>query len=157
MTKEELLNITLKQLKESLKTSPECFHLEDPGAGLSPGVTNGSFTGPTIIWRYRVELGGKMIPDPNNAARTIIITYSPALKQLSCHIYFREVNNINSAIMAEAQISVQYEIPFFNKSYRMFNSLKGRLIQRKRDKDNMEYLKKLNSIFPTTFDDDLLK
>jgi hypothetical protein len=157
VTKEELLNITLKQLNESLRVSPECFHLEDPESGLSPGLSNNSFTGPTIIWKYRVELAGRVVPDPNNAARTIIMTYSPALKSLSCHIYFREVNGINSAMMADAQISVLYDFPSFNESYRRFMKLKKKLVQRKRDKESMEYLKKLNSIFPTTFDDDLLK
>lgn len=163
MTKEQLLNITLKQLKESLKTSPECFLLEDPELKLPTGTNSGfgnsssNILGPTILWRFRVELGGKLIPDPNNATRSIIVTYTPALKQLSCHIYFREVNNINSAIMADAQATVQYEVPFFNESYRRFMSLRKKLIQRSRDKENSEFLKKLNNIFPTTGDDGLLK
>lgn len=154
MTKEDLLNVTLKQLEESFRCSPECFQLEDPELKTKNSST---FTGPTIIWKFRVDIGGTYYPDPNNASRTIIVTYTSAFKQMSCHIFFREVNSIGSAFTSDTEVTVQYNIPLLNESYRRFMRLKKKLIKKRRDKENMEYLNKLSSIFPTTFDDDLLK
>lgn len=157
MTKEELVYITLKQLSESLKTTPENFRLEDP----SLGNTNGSFPGPTIIWQFRIEIEeNKFIPDPHNAVKTIIVTYNKLSRQLQCYIYNREVNNLNHAIMAEAQAVVTYNEwipPFLYRSYREFTKLRQGLLKRRNDKEYLDYMRRLNNIFPTTGDDELFK
>jgi hypothetical protein len=152
MTKEELIYITLKQLKESFDTCPECLNIEEPGTS-----SNSSHMGPTIIWKFRVVVDGLTIPDPNNSNRTIIVTYNSMAKQLTVSIYFREINNLNHAVMADATATVKYsEWPWLHKSYRKFQSLREKLLRRQKEKENLEYLKKLSSIFPGTFEDDLL-
>ena len=157
MTKEELVHITIKQLIESLKTSPENFRLENP----APGLIGGSFPGPTIVWQFKYQIeDNKYIPDPLNSTKTIIVTYNTTARQLSCHIYNREVNNLNHAMMADTQVVIQYPLftpLFFFRTYREFSNLKKSLIKRKNDKEFMDYMKKLRQIFPTTHDDDLLK
>ncbi len=150
MTKDELVLITLKQLEESFKNSPECFHLDDSEIGQT------NYPGPTIIWKFRVELDGKTIQDPNNATRTVIVTYNNMAKQLTTYIFFREVNNISNTIMADAVATTKYsEWPWLHKSYRKFNNLRKALLQKHREQENIEYIKKLSSIFPSTFEDDL--
>ena len=156
MNKEELVHITLKQLSESLKITPENFRFEDSSLGHS----SGNFTGPTIIWQFKVQLEDKFIPDPLNSTKTIIVMYSKMSKQLSCHIYNREVNNLNHAIMPDTQVIIQYhdQAPaYLYRTYRQFISLKKSLIQKKNDKDFIDYMKKLTQIFPTAHDDDLFK
>lgn len=156
MTKEELIHITLKQLSESYRLTPENFRLEDPELG----QTQGNFPGPTIIWQFRIQMkDGQIIQDPNNTCKTIIVTYNRIAKQLSCHIYFREVNSVNSAIMPESQVVIQLSefMPYLNRTYRQFMELRGILIQARKEKDFVDYLQKLNKIFPSTHEDDLFK
>lgn len=157
MTKEELVHVTLKQLSESLKTTPENFRLEDP----STGSTNGSFPGPTIIWQFRVEVEeNKFIPDPLNSVKTIIVTYNKLARQIQCYIYNREVNNLNHAMMAEAQATVTFNEwipPFLHRTHRQFMKLRKELLKRRHDKEFMDYMKRLNGIFPATHEDDIFK
>lgn len=159
MTKEELIHITLRQLSESLKTSPENFRLED--ISVAPVTGNSSFPGPTIIWQFKVRVDeDKYLPDPLNSVKTIIVTYNKMAKQLQCYIYNREVNNVNHAIMAEAQAMVQYNefFPaFFNRTYRQFMTLRQSLINRRNEKEYADYLRRLNGIFPATHEDELFR
>lgn len=157
MTKEELIHITLKQLSESLIVSPENFRLEDP----SLGSTNGSFPGPTIIWQFRVKIEeDKYINDPLNSVKTIIVTFNRIANQLECHIFNREVNSLNSAMMAEAVSKItynQYLSPSFYRTYRQFMSLRNGLVKRKAEKEAIDYMKRLSGIFPGTHEDELFK
>lgn len=155
MTKEEQIHITLKSLSESLKLSPENFKLEDPE--IAP--PNGSYGGPTIVWQFKVKTReNEYITDPLNATRTIIVTYNKIAKQLSCYIFFREVNSITHAIMADSQVTFQcLEIPYFNRTYRQFMAIRKQLIVRHREKEFLNYMKKLNDIFPATHEDELFK
>jgi hypothetical protein len=157
MTKEELVHITLKQLSESLVTSPDNFRLEDP----SLGQTQGSFPGPTLIWQFRVQIEeNKFIQDPLNSVKTIIVTYNKMAKQLQCYIYNREVNNLNHAMMAEAQVVIAYHDfvpPIFYRTYRQFISIRKTLLKRRMEKEYLDYMRRLNGIFPATHEDDLFK
>ena len=110
------------------------------------------------MWRFRVTVDGQNIQDPNNAARTIVLTYNNIVKKLTANIFFRDVINVNSAIMTDATATAVYcEAPWVHKSYRRFMKLRKQLLIIYREKENIEYLKKLSSIFPTTFDEDLFK
>lgn len=157
MTKEELVHITLRQLIESLKNQPDNFRLEDP----SVGSTNGTFPGPTIIWQFRFKLEeDKFILDPLNSVKTIIVTYNKMAKQLQCYIYNREVNSLNHAVMADAQATITYNEwlhPIFFRTYRQFSSLRKSLLRIKSEKEYLDYMKKLNNIFPATHEEDIFK
>jgi hypothetical protein len=155
VTKEELVHITLKQLAESFKSSPENFRLEDSELG----PVNGSFPGPTIIWQFKVKVKeNEYIQDPLNATRTIIVTFNSMAKQLSCLIYFREVNSIGSAIAPDTQATVQCcEFPILHRTYRQFRHIRKLLVTRRREKEFMDYMKKLNNIFPAIHEDELFK
>lgn len=155
MTKEELVHITLKQLSESLKISPDNFRLED----ITVGPVSGSFNGPTIVWQFKVQLKeGQYIQDPHNANRTIIVTFNNLTKQLSCSIYFREVNTYNNSIMPDSQAVVQcFEYPILNRTYRQFMKIRKQLIEQRHEKEYHDYMRKLNNIFPTTHDEELFK
>ncbi len=153
MTKTDIICATIDQLLDSIKRSPECFLIEDQE------LNNLSVIAMTaIIWRFRIEIDGNNIPDPNNAARTIIISYNNLNKTITSNIIFRDVSNIHNNIMVDASASVSCgDWPWLNKAYRKFRKLRKKLIQLKKDKDNLEYLSKLHTIFPTAFDNDLLK
>lgn len=159
MTKEELIHITLKQLSESLITSPENFRLEDPSVA---STTSGSaFPGPTIIWQFKVKVDdNQFVLDPLNSVKTIIVTYNKMARQLQCYIYNREVNNLNQAIMPEAQATVQYSdfLPTsFNRTYRQFLNLRQGLIDRRNEKEYTDYIRRLNGIFPAIHEEELFK
>jgi len=159
MTKEELIHLTLRSLSESLRTTPENFRLEDPSTGQT---TNGAaFPGPTIIWQFRFEIEkDKYIQDPLNSVKTIIVCYNKMAKQLQCYIYNREVNNLNHAMMAEAQAVITYHDfihPMFFRTYRQFMKLRKQLIKSRNEKEFIDYMKRLNGIFPATHEDDLFK
>lgn len=155
MQKEELIYLTLKQLLYSLDSSPQNFRLEDPELGSN----NGHFPGPTIIWQFKCEIQpGVLIQDPLNASRTIIVTYHKLSNNISCHIYFREVNSMNSAIMADSQaVQPLHKFKIVNRNWRLFEKLRKKLIKMKREQEYIDYLKKLNNIFPSTHIDELLE
>lgn len=157
MTKQELVQLTLKQLEQSLKTTPENFRFEDP----TSGQTNGAFPGPTVIWQFKVELEeNKYIQDPLNSTKTVIVTYNRIAKQLTCYIFNREVNSLSYSQPADTQVTISYHEwlhPHFYSTYRKFMDLKNDLVKRKNEKEYMDYMKKLNQIFPSTHEDELLK
>lgn len=152
MTKDELINITLKQLIDSFRNSPERLHLEDPELG------GNNYLGPTIVWKFKIEIDGKSVQDPNNAIKTVIVSYNPVAKQLTAYIFFRDVSSIHSTIMADAVATIKYnKYPWMHQSYRKFMYLRKKLIQRHREKESIDYIKKLSAIFPAIFDDELLR
>lgn len=156
MTKEELIYRTLKQLSENLKSSPENFRLEDTEIGTS---SKDSYPGPTIIWQFKVKLKeDTYIQDPLNATRTIIVYFNKMARQMTCLIYFREVSNINHSIVPDSQVMFQcYEWPTLNRTYRQFMKLRKSLINQRNEKEFLDYMKKLNNIFPSTHEDDIFK
>ena len=153
MTKEELVELTLKQLSDNLDSCPDCFELFEDPEWPEANVTK---TYCTIMWKFMVEIGDQNYPDPNNSPRTIIVTYSFSAKKLSCYIFFREVDSPNKAMMADAGVEITYKIPILNRSYRVFTRLRKSLIRLLKEDDNLDYLKKLNSIFPAALDHNLL-
>lgn len=159
MTKEELLHFTLKQLTESLKTTPENFRYEDGGATTS--TTNNSFPGPAIIWQFRVKLSeDNYIPDPLNNVKTIIVTFNKLGNQLQCYIYNREVNSLNYMMTPEATATASYNdfiSPYFYRTFRQFSKIRRDLLKSKENKEYIDYMNKLNKIFPATHEDDLFK
>lgn len=153
MDKNELVNITLKQLLESLKDCPECFELEDKE--ITP---DRSLIGPIIIWRFRCKVNGEIVNDPNNPARTIMVSFNNIAKSINCSIYLREVTSYNLAIMPDTQVSITYKWhPMLYSGYRNFMKIRKALLERHKQKLNDAYLDKLQSIFPSTFTDELLK
>jgi phenylalanine-4-hydroxylase len=155
MTKEELVHLTLNQLSDNLSSSPQNFRLED--SEIAP-ITSG-FLGPTIVWQFKVETDpGSYIQDPLNATRTIIVTYNDLTKQICCHIYFREINSFHHSCTPDSQATIQlYDFPIIHRTYRQFRKLRNRLLKRKREQEYLDYLKKLNNIFPSTHVDELFK
>jgi hypothetical protein len=153
--KEELIYLTLRQLKDSLKTSPQNFRIEDPELG----SINGGFHGPTIIWQFKVEIKpGEFITDPLNATKTVIVTHNRVRNEITCLIYFREVNAASSAMMPETQAVFKlHKWSFINRTYRQFESIRKDLIKMRRQKEYVDYLQKLNKIFPSTHEEDLFK
>lgn len=157
MTKEELAHLTLKQLAESLKITPDNFRLEDP----TISTTIGSFPGPTVIWQFRLIVeDNKSILDPLNSIKTIIVSYNKLARQLTCQIYNREVNNLNHSITPDAAAVIHYykHLPLIcNRTHRQFLSLCKDLTKRRLEKEYIDYLKRLNNIFPATHEDDIFK
>lgn len=157
MTKEELVHITLKQLSESLKVTPENFRFEDS----SVGHGNGNFPGPTIVWQFRQQVEeNKYILDPLNPVKTIIVTYNKLARRLECYIYNREVNSLNHAIMADAQAMMifnDYIPPILYRTYRQFYKIHKQLLQNKYEKEYADYMVRLNKIFPGTHEDEIFK
>ena len=159
MTKEELLHFTLKQLIESLKTTPDNFRYDDGGATSS--TANSSFPGPAIIWQFRVKLSeDNYIVDPLNNVKTIIVTFNKLANTLHCYIYNREVNSLSYMMTPEAQAVAKYNdfiSPYFYRTYRQFSRIRRELLKSKEDKEYMDYMNKLNKIFPATHEDELFK
>jgi hypothetical protein len=155
VTKEELIHLTLKQLRENFESTPENFRLEDAELG----IPQGTWPGPTIIWQFKVKVKeDTYIQDPLNATRTIIVTYNKIANQLTCLIYFREVNSLNNSITPDTQAMVQCcNFPILNRTYRQFMDIRKVLIKQRREKEFVDYMRKLNNIFPSTHEDDIFK
>lgn len=152
MTESYLLDITLKQLLESLETSIECFTLEGPSVG-----NTSNFNSDTLIWKFRVEIDGRYVQDPNNSPKTIIVNYSKISNKLSAYLFMSDIYNTTNLNRADATASVYFRFyPILYRQYRAFEKLKKTFLRKKAEKDMQEYMRKLNSIFPTAGDDNLL-
>lgn len=152
MTKEELLNITLDQLLDAFHNAPECLELYDKDIEAQLNTT-----GPIIKWSFKINMNGRIIDDPNNTAKTIVVNYNTITKSMHCNIYLRDINPLSYQSLSDADVHVVYGIPYLHKSYRKFYKLRAKLLKRHRNKENDKYLNKLMSVFPATFDDGLLK
>lgn len=153
MDKNELVNITLKQLLDSLETAPECFELED--REITP---DRALIGPIIIWRFRCKINGEVVADPNQPARTIVVSFNNIAKSINCSIFLRDISSHNLAIMPDTQVTVVYKWhPMLHSSYRAFMKIRKILLNKHKQKMHDAYLDKLESIFPATFTDELLK
>lgn len=155
MTKEELIALTLKQLSENIINAPECFELESNEVNPTR-----SYMSVSIIWRPRVNLDGTTIADPTNNPRTVIVSFNTNLKEIGCYIFLKDIGSTSAAssVIAEASAHQRFgDFPLWlYKNYRQFNKLKKQLIAVYVDRDNAKYLNKLCSVFPGTFEEDLL-
>jgi hypothetical protein len=151
MKKDELVSITLDQLTDNLDSTPECFEISCKELNVYTHTTSD-----VIVWKRKVILDNKSIPDPNGDLRTIIIIYNKTTNELSCHIYLKEVT-VQSApnIKSDASMSMNVGFKWFNRQYRQFQRIKSKIIENERIKENTEYLRKLDSIFPGTFEKDI--
>lgn len=150
MTKEDVLKITLKELISAHERAPECFEITDKE------VDQGLLTSSTTIkWSFKVKVQDEILDDPNNASRTIILSYNPIIRQLSCSIFFREINNMHHAILSDASTSVEYRFPLLHKNYRQFRQLRKSIIAHTKRIESDKFLNKLGSIFPSIFEDDV--
>jgi hypothetical protein len=153
--KEELIYLTLRQLNENYSQSPYNFRLEDPEIK----TLNANATEINIVWQFKVELKpGEYITDPLNSSKTIIVSYNKKTNELFCCIYFREIHSSHLAIMADAESRISlFKFKIFNRSYRAFWRLRRRMLRDKLDSDYLDYLRKLNKVFPSTHEQDLFK
>lgn len=119
------------------------------------------FSGPAIIWQFKVEIEeNKFIADPLNATKTVIVSYNTISKQLNCQIHNREINNLNHTLHADVQVTITYHPhlhPMFYRTFRNFTKLRRKLLKMKSDKEYINYMKKLSVIFPATHEDDLFR
>jgi hypothetical protein len=155
VTKEELIALTLKQLRENIAHSPEQFEIECPE--LNPSRSSMSSS---IIWRPRFNLDGNLVTDPTNNPRTVIVTLNHTTRELGCYIFLKDISSIFNAqgVVSEASALVKLDSwPLsFYKVYRDFNRLKNTVIKNIGTQENEKFLKKLCSVFPGTFEEDLL-
>jgi hypothetical protein len=156
MKKHELIELTLEQLIESFKTSPESFEYEDQDYSPHKMCAN-----PTIIWQPKFELRdnqGSIVTDPHQKEKTVIVSFNPNTGEMSCYIFNKAVNNLSSfaGIAADAAILSVRNFSKWRSDYRKFSKL-SRLIKAKdRTKESDKFLRKLCSVFPGTLDKHIL-
>ena len=142
MTSKELMRLTLLQLIEYFYMYPECFMLEDPELSTSEKAYHQT----NIIFQSK--------SDPDTAKRSIVINWNDIAKTLQCSIYFKEIPmNGPSGLKPDAHTSVQMEWKHLNVSYRLFRKLRKAMLNRLKDNEYNEFLSKLHSVFPGTFDE----
>jgi len=65
---------------------------------------------------------------------------------------------MSHAVMADTQAIVQCcEFPILNRTYRKFMKVRDKLIKQRKEKEFIDYMKKLNKIFPSTHEEELFK
>ena len=92
MDKHELVGITIQQLIEHFKSSPESFEYYDQNK--KPHSMQ-----PTIFWQPKVQLGDYMstvVQDPNNN-HAVVISFNPMLNELTCYLFMKAPPNFASS------------------------------------------------------------
>ena len=143
MTKNEMMLLTIKQLINHFNQHPECFALEEQD---NPDLSY-SFYNSTIVFQNNNDI----ISNP----RTVMVTFNSSTCMIDCKIYFRTVliGGTASNFKPDASMAIPVTFKMFNKPYRMFKALRTSIVKRKKDSEGDEFLKKLHSVFPGTFDD----
>ncbi len=146
MNKHELVGMTIQHLINHFKSSPESFEY-------SPNQVS-------IVWHPKVQLGdysSTVVQDPNNN-HAVVIMFNNLNNELTCHIFLRvptNLSNLCSGQNADCVISSKRAFEKWRGNYRKFSKLKDLIIERDRQRENLVYLKKLNSVFPDTLDTNL--
>lgn len=151
MDKHELVGITIQQLIEHFKSSPESFEYVD--SRTRPNTDRH----PTIFWQPKVQLGDYMstvVQDPNNS-HAVVVNWNPLNNELTCYLFLKAPANLAGTSGGQAADCVMSSKRWFEKwrgNYRKFNKLKDLIMERDKRKENLTYLKKLSSVFPDTMD-----
>lgn len=148
MENHELIGITLDRLLAHFKESSESFEFND-------GNTM-SHTLPTITYRPKIQLSEHTtysVPDPNNE-HAVMVCWNETTNTMSCHIFAKAPPNLNP-VLADIQIQCSRYFEKWRSNYKKFNELRELIADRDAYKHNMNYLKKLQSVFPDTLDDKL--
>jgi hypothetical protein len=147
MTKAQLLNLVLDQLLQQAMESPESFEILEP-----PVSANES-----IVWRPKIT--SKVDPaypsfvDPSDNNRCVIVTYHKYMDTIVCHIG-------RSLTMAasnnyEAMVDVKKHWMTWTREYRKYHRLISIIREYAKNKETMKFLRKLNDVFPGTFEEDI--
>jgi hypothetical protein len=151
MDKAELVGLTLNKLIDHFKSSPESF--EYKGAENSNGQC-------TIFWQPKVQLNDFMstvIQDPNNC-HAVAVHFNPMINELTCLLYLKAPSNLHNTPTNSADCTITSKRWFekWRGNYRKFSALRDMIIARDKHKENMNYLKKLSSVFPDAMDNHVL-
>jgi hypothetical protein len=155
MTKEELVGITLKKLIDHFRSSPESFDYVD--SERRPAEVHY----PTIFWQPKVQLNDYMstvIQDPNNT-HAVAVCFNPSENSVTCYVFLKAPSNLASSSAAVGADCVTTSCRWFEKwrgNYRKFERLRNLIVERDKHKENLNYLKKLSSVFPDSMDDHFL-
>lgn len=155
MTKEELVGITIQQLIEHFYNSPESFEYYDQNRKPASSIQ------PTIFWQPKIQLGdylSSVVQDPNNN-HAVVINFNPLNNELTCYLFLKAPPNfasLSGGFPADCVISSRRWFEQYRGNYRKFNKLRKLIVKRDKQLENMNYLKKLSSVFPDTMDAHLL-
>lgn len=155
MDKHELVKLTIQKLIDHFKSSPESFEFHDQDRNPNRAVH------PTIYWQPRVQLNDYMstvIQDPNNC-HAVVVNFNPLNNELTCYLFLKAPPNLYSSTggtVADCTMSSRRWFEKWRGSYRKFTQLRDLIIARDKRKENMNYLKKLSSVFPDAMDRDIL-
>jgi hypothetical protein len=151
MYKHELVGITIQQLIEHFKTSPESFEYYDVDRKPYHSMH------PAIYWQPKVQLGdpsSSIVDDPNNG-HAICVSWNANAKELTCFLFLKAPPNLMSGNSHQAADGVVTSCRWFERlrgNYRKFKYLRDMIIARDKYRENLIYLKKLSAVFPDTMD-----
>lgn len=155
MDKHELVGLTIQRLLDHFKASPESFEYYDHETKGNASVI------PTIVWQPKVQLNDYMstvLQDPNNN-HAVVVTFNHMSEELACYLFMKAPPNLSSSsVVTQADITIS-SIRWFHKwraNYKKFTKLRDLIQARDRRKHNLNYLKKLSSVFPDTMDNHFL-
>lgn len=155
MDKNELIALTLKKLIEHFKGSPESFEYHDQDR--KPNTASQ----PTIYWQPKVQLNDYMstvVQDPNNC-HAVVVTFNNHLNELTCYLYLKAPKNLSGnygGMSPDCVITSRRWFERWRGHYSRFCRLRELILDRDKQKENLNYLNKLASVFPDAVDDHII-
>ena len=155
MDKHELVGMTLRQLIDHFKGSPESFEYYDqyrkPNSSMYP----------TIYYQPKVQLGDYMstvVHDPNNS-HAVVVMFNTMTNELTCYLFLKAPANfmgLSGGHAADCVMTSGRPFETLRGNYRKFKKLRDLIVAKDKEKENLVYLKKLSSVFPHTLDAHIL-
>jgi len=142
MNKAELVNLTLDNLIEHFKVSPESFEFSES-------------VGPTIVFKPKIQLGDlttDVVHDPNNS-HVVVVRWNSFYKHVACYVFITATKDPLGAL-GKADVSTQSQrwLEKYRGNYKKLMLLIDLVKDRDNQKANLIYLRKLSTIFPDTMD-----
>jgi len=151
--KHELIGMTIQQLIEHFKSSPESFEYYDRDTKSNNSVH------PTIVFQPKIQLtdSATIIRDPNNN-HAVIVVFHEMSSELLCYLFSKAPPNLSSlgVVVADCTISSKQYFIRWRSNYKKFNKLRDLILKRDSNREASEYLDKLSSVFPDSGDENII-
>jgi hypothetical protein len=145
MDKSDILKLVLDQFADNFRQHPEQFKAKNDYTALSVPIQTKS-----IVWNRIIDLGDLKIKDPNSEDKTIIVTLCKQERTLRCGIYSKP-NDV-----ADIYVVIRYNFRLLSPSCRRFEKLFSTMKAYEKTQENLAFLKKFSSLFPGSFEKDIL-
>lgn len=155
VTKSEIIGQTLDQLIDIFHKKPDSFQYVGDESADSNRLR---IYHDNIIWQTLIRADGKLIDDPNEPPKTIVVTFSKLESNISICAYNRTFTNIQEINIAKADAYIESTKTFkrFRKNYKKFKKIRNLILRHSESRKANDFFYQMSKVFPVMLDKHIL-